>query len=72
VYPSYTTPHQLKQEVLCQVAPWVKYGLHEAKHTSVCHAMTEIAAITYLIGKGCDPMTAHRMVESWEVNEMFY
>jgi hypothetical protein len=34
--------------------------------------MTEVAAITYLMGKGYDPMTARRMVESWEVDEMFY
>jgi hypothetical protein len=72
VYPSYMTPHHLKQETLSQVAPWVKYGLEEAKHTSVSHAMTEVAAITYLMGRGYDPMTARRIVESWEVDEMFY
>jgi hypothetical protein len=72
VHSAYTNTHHLKQETLSQAAPWVKYGLKEAKYTSVSHAMTEVAAIAYLIGKGYDPMTAHRIVESWEVDEMFY
>ncbi|ENQ3077237.1 hypothetical protein [Bacillus sp. WLY-B-L8] len=61
----------LKQPVLNLVKPWVEYGVKEAKHTSVPHAMTEIAAITYLIGKGVNPTVAHYIVESWEKNEQF-
>jgi hypothetical protein len=71
VYPSYTHPHHLKQETLSQVGPWVHYGLNEAQTTSIPHAMMEIAAIAYLMGKGYDPRMAHQIVESWEVNETF-
>ncbi|WP_416825968.1 hypothetical protein [Ectobacillus polymachus] len=60
-----------KAPVLQSVAPWVQYGLKEAQHTSVHHAMTEVAAIAYLLGKGIDPQTAHYIVESWEKNEHF-
>ena len=62
---------QLKSHTLSMVAPLVQYGLWEAQFTSYHHAMTEIAAISYLIGRGYDPHTAHRIVESWEVNEVF-
>ncbi|MFD3450164.1 hypothetical protein ACFDTO_36925 [Microbacteriaceae bacterium 4G12] len=61
----------LKQPVLHTVAPWVQYGLKEAQHTSMHHAMTEVAAIAYLIGKGYDPTMAHYIVESWEKHEHF-
>jgi hypothetical protein len=63
-------PH-LKSHVLNSIAPFVKYGLHEAKHTSFAHALQEVAAITYLMGNGMDPQTAYLTVESWEINEMF-
>ncbi|MDF2040168.1 hypothetical protein LIT38_11825 [Bacillus sp. CMF12] len=62
----------LKNETLMNVKPFVNYGLTEAKFTSVSHAMTEVAAIAYLLGKGYDPQTAYKTVESWEVNESFY
>nr|WP_230199144.1 hypothetical protein [Risungbinella massiliensis] len=60
-----------KKKTLHKVEPWVQYGLSEAQRTSVEHAMREVAAITYLIGIGYDPHAAHRIVESWEVNERF-
>jgi hypothetical protein len=63
-------PH-LKDQTLSIVRPFVNYGLEEGKATSYKHAMTEIAAMTYLIGKGMDPQTAYLTVESWEVNETF-
>lgn len=63
--------HQLKQQVLSTVEPFVQYGLQEAHHTSYVHAMREIAAISYLIGRGYDPGVAYQIVESWEQNEMF-
>lgn len=69
-YPYYS--HNIKEETLMIVEPYVRYGLKEAKHTSYPHAMREIAAISYLIGKGYDPRMAYQMVESWELNEMFY
>ncbi|USL45745.1 hypothetical protein [Priestia megaterium] len=72
MYPPYATSYYLKQETLSRVNPWVQYGLNEAQKTSIPHAMMEVAAITYLMGKGYDPRTARQIVESWEVNEMFY
>jgi hypothetical protein len=61
----------LRNQVLSAVDPVVKYGLYERKHTSVAHSMFEVAAITYLMGRGCDFRTARQIVESWEVNESF-
>jgi hypothetical protein len=64
--------HHLKQHTLSTVEPIVQYGLKEAQFTSHLHAMREVAAIAYLMGKGYDPSMAHQIVESWEVDEMFY
>jgi hypothetical protein len=61
----------LKSETLKAVSPFVNYGLQEATFTSHHHALTEVAAIAYLLGKGFDPQTAYKTVESWEVNETF-
>lgn len=66
MYHSYAMPSDLKQETLYRVKPWVQYGLNEAQKTSIPHAMMEIAAIAYLMGKGYDPRTAHQIVESCE------
>ncbi|MEB1810218.1 MAG: hypothetical protein LPK26_23450 [Bacillaceae bacterium] len=63
---------QLKNNTLSAVEPIVQYGLKEAQYTSIQHAMREVAAITYLMGRGYDLQTARQMVESWEVNEVFY
>jgi hypothetical protein len=75
-YPFHTrvyNPHKnLKNEALNAVKPFVDYGLHEASYTSYSHALTEVAAIAYLLGKGYDPHTAYHTVESWEKNEKFY
>ncbi|NUH87916.1 hypothetical protein, partial [Bacillus thuringiensis] len=60
-----------KKPVLDFVKPWVDYGLNEAKHTSHEHALTEVAAIMFLVGKGFNPTIAHYIVESWEKNEQF-
>lgn len=62
----------LKEETLAIVEPFVQYGLREARATSVPHAMREVAAISYLIGRGIDPGSAYWLVESWEINERFY
>ncbi|MBD1380660.1 hypothetical protein IC621_10505 [Bacillus sp. IB182487] len=62
---------QLKNPTLNAVRPFVNYGLQEAKYTSYKHALEEIAAIAYLLGKGFNPQTAHQIVESWELNEYF-
>ena len=64
--------NQLKHMVLGKVEHFVHYGLHEAKHTSYVHALREVAAIAYLMGMGYDPRMAHKIVESWEINEQFY
>ncbi|PFJ14226.1 hypothetical protein COD67_00370 [Bacillus cereus] len=61
----------LKKPVLDFVKPWVDYGLNEAKYTSHQHALTEVAAIMFLVGKGFNPTIAHYIVESWEKNEQF-
>ncbi|WHY03065.1 hypothetical protein [Neobacillus sp. DY30] len=70
--PQQYNPNLNKHTVLRTVEPFVQYGLHEAKHTSFAHALREVAAITYLMGMGYDPKMAHRIVESWEINEVFY
>jgi hypothetical protein len=59
------------RDVLKRVRPWVEYGMREGRVTGMRHAMTEVAAITYLMGMGYDQYTAHRIVESWEVDERF-
>jgi hypothetical protein len=61
----------IRNQVLCAVQPVVHYGLREAERTSIDHAMFEVAAITYLMGRGYDYYTAHRLVESWETGEAF-
>ncbi|MBU8908134.1 hypothetical protein [Desertibacillus haloalkaliphilus] len=71
--PFYFSPetYQLKHHTLSTVEPIVQYGLKEAQVTSYVHAMREVAAISYLMGRGYNTKTAHEIVESWEVNEMF-
>lgn len=64
--------HPLKHMVLSAVEPIAQYGLKEAHHTSYIHALREVAAITYLMGMGYNPVTARQIVESWEINETFY
>ncbi|MFC7441076.1 hypothetical protein [Laceyella putida] len=61
----------LKAPTLGAVESFVQYGLREARYTSFEHALREVAAIAYLMGRGYDPQTAHQIVESWEVNERF-
>jgi hypothetical protein len=61
----------LKSETLMVIRPFVEHGLKEAVYTSYEHALTEIAAMAYLLGKGFDPQTAYKTVESWETNETF-
>ncbi|MBA4493333.1 hypothetical protein H1191_03300 [Paenactinomyces guangxiensis] len=61
----------MKSSTLKAVEPFVQYGLREARYTSVEHALREVAAIAYLMGRGFDPRTAHQIVESWEVDERF-
>ncbi|WP_307335566.1 hypothetical protein [Caldalkalibacillus uzonensis] len=72
VLPAPYDPYDMKHHVLSTVEPLVQYGLKEAKVTSVAHAMREVAAIAYLVGRGYPPHRAWHIVESWEVNEYFY
>ncbi|MDR4211213.1 hypothetical protein FO586_34095, partial [Bacillus thuringiensis] len=51
-----------KKPVLDFGKPWVDYGLNEAKHTSHEHALTEVAAIMFLVGKGFNPTIVHYIV----------
>ncbi len=39
--------------------------MREAQSISLEHALREAAAVSYLIGRGYAPNTAHQMVESW-------
>lgn len=61
----------IRNQVLGLVSPVVQYGLYEMMYTSVPHAMYEIAAIAYLMGRGYDFPTARQIVESWETDESF-
>jgi hypothetical protein len=61
----------MRSQVLGAIAPVAYYGLEEAAYTSVQHAMYEVAAISYLLGRGYDFQTAHMIVESWEVGKAF-
>ncbi|WLV25340.1 hypothetical protein QR721_03675 [Aciduricibacillus chroicocephali] len=63
--------HGLMHRVLMETEPVVRHGLMEAQHTSVMHAMREVAAMSYLMGMGYCYADARRMVESWECNETF-
>jgi hypothetical protein len=65
LYPPYSYQHNLRNETLAVVEPWVQHGLKEAQAISVEHALREAAAITYLVGKGFHPHQAHCIVESW-------
>lgn len=68
VYPytyPYPDPNMLKCETLQVVEPWVQNGLREAQTISVEHALREAAAVSFLIGRGYNPTTAHQIVESW-------
>lgn len=56
---------ELKRTTLSIVEPWVRNGMREAQTISVEHALKEAAAVSYLIGKGYSPTTAHQIVESW-------
>jgi hypothetical protein len=62
VYPPYP---RLRDETLTIVEPWVRHGLWEAQAISLEHALREVAAVSYLIGRGYYPAVAHQIVESW-------
>lgn len=65
-------PHLvLRNYVLSSVEPVVGHGLYEMALTSPSHAMFEVAATSFLMGRGYDFRTALRLVESWEVSESF-
>jgi hypothetical protein len=55
----------LEQETLGVTAPVVHHGLKEAKVISYQHALQQAAAISYLMGKGYNFLTAWQIVESW-------
>lgn len=61
----------LRNYVLGAISPVVQYGLYESMYTSINHSMYEVAAISFLMGRGYDFLTARRIVESWEVDESF-
>ncbi|WP_163099028.1 hypothetical protein [Peribacillus alkalitolerans] len=69
--PYYVPYRDLKSETLNAIMPFVEHGIKESMYTSHIHALTEVAAMAYLLGKGYDPQTAYKTVESWEVNEQF-
>lgn len=61
-----------KEEVIETVLPWVRYSLDEAHATGVPQAMLEIAAIMFLLGRGLDPQSAYRLVESMDLDAEDY
>ncbi|MCM3595820.1 hypothetical protein M4D55_08510 [Metabacillus idriensis] len=72
-YARYPKPvmQQLKMSTLSAVQPFVQHGLKEAHFTSYQHALMEVAAMSYLLGKGYEYNAAYQLVEAWEVNESF-
>lgn len=74
-YPNYSVGYPMMplnpRQYIMMVNPLVDYGLNEARFTGIAHAMTQVALIAYLMGTGYDMQTAHRIVESWEINETF-
>lgn len=72
-YARYPKPvmQKLKSSTLNAVNPFVQHGLKEAHFTSYQHALMEVAAMSYLLGKGYDYNAAYQLVEAWEVNESF-
>ncbi len=64
--------HHLKRPILTMLNPWIKYGKKEARMYGIDHALREISAISYLMGMGYGERQAHKIVESWEINEKFY
>lgn len=64
-------PALTPQHLVMQLRPLIRYGLKEAQYTSIKHSMTEVALIAYLVGMGYDYGVAHRIVESWEIDEVF-
>lgn len=68
----YGRPLYLKFETLNSIDPWVRYGSAAAEAASCSHAIQEVAAISYLMGKGYSPRLAHQIVSSWELGEPFY
>ncbi|WP_276913547.1 hypothetical protein [Aneurinibacillus aneurinilyticus] len=45
--------------------PVVHHGLEEAKAILLPHALKEVVAISYLMGKGYNYPTAWHIVDSW-------
>jgi hypothetical protein len=70
-YPQYPMPMMSPQYLLNKLNPVIYYGLGEAEVTSVQHALTEVALISYLMGMGYDFHSARALVEQWEINEVF-
>ncbi|PZE22834.1 hypothetical protein [Paenibacillus xerothermodurans] len=61
----------IREYVLSAVAPAVLHGLYELPRTSPEHALYQVSAISFLMGRGFDFPTAHHIVESWEDGEAF-
>lgn len=61
------------QQVLSAVSPLVQYAIREqvVEGASLGHAIREVTAIAYLMGRGLSFQRARELVESWEVGEKF-
>lgn len=55
---------------LMHLRPAIRHGLKEMPYTSAKHAMSQVALIAFLMGRGYDYPSALKIVESWEVGEM--
>lgn len=59
-------------DLLMMVRPVVKHGCREIARMGPKHTLTEVAMIAFLMGTGLDYRTAHMLVESWEVHDLFF
>ncbi|MFP4698542.1 MAG: hypothetical protein ACLFMO_07530 [Eubacteriales bacterium] len=59
------------RDVKSKVDPIIKYSMMEARVAGYQHALEEGIMIAYLMGMGLDFEMAHRVVESFEKDEIF-
>lgn len=63
----------MAQQILQLVEPVVRYAAYEQKveGAGIQHTIREVAAISYLMGRGLPFAQARQIVESWEIDEKF-
>ncbi|ANE48054.1 hypothetical protein SY83_19120 [Paenibacillus swuensis] len=61
-------PQADRYSVIEDLRPAIAYGLNEAEGRGYDHTLSEVAAISYLMGLGYDYNTAYATVDSWNLN----